>query len=116
TADWNLDGGANITGSHNRIEYNGVKMVYAGAAPLSEDEIQSLRRMIEGGDLESGAGGLETRPPREDYYAAVLGRVRPARRLNVLLHARTRPARIYAPPPPPPPGTPPAPPLRQPPP
>jgi len=28
TAHWKLDGGANITGSHNPIEYNGVKMVH----------------------------------------------------------------------------------------
>ena len=40
TAHWKLDGGANITGSHNPVEYNGVKMVHPGAAPLSEDEIQ----------------------------------------------------------------------------
>ena len=26
TAHWKLDGGANITGSHNPVEYNGVKM------------------------------------------------------------------------------------------
>src|SRR2546430_3941597 len=45
TAHWRLDGGANITGSHNPIEYNGVKMVHAGAAPLPADEIQSLRKM-----------------------------------------------------------------------
>src|SRR5919198_6372373 len=38
TAHWNLDGGANITGSHNPIAYNGVKMVWGAAAPLSEDE------------------------------------------------------------------------------
>ena len=47
TAHWGLDGGANITGSHNPVDYNGVKMVHPGAAPLSEDEIQSLRRLIE---------------------------------------------------------------------
>src|SRR6202008_1077911 len=69
TAHWRLDGGANVTGSHNPIEYNGVKMVHAGAAPLSEDEIQSLRKLAEAGDVESGAGGLEARSPREDYFA-----------------------------------------------
>ena len=42
TAHWGLDGGANITGSHNPVDYNGVKMVHPGAAPLSEDEIQGL--------------------------------------------------------------------------
>src|SRR5262249_35460198 len=57
TAHWKMDGGANITGSHNPIEYNGVKMVHPGAAPLSEDEIQGLRKTIENGDYETGAGG-----------------------------------------------------------
>src|SRR5215470_15891744 len=56
TAHWKLDGGANITGSHNPIEYNGVKMVHPGAAPLSEHEIQTLRAIAERGDYESGAG------------------------------------------------------------
>src|SRR6266576_3554854 len=61
SAHWKLDGGANITGSHNPIEYNGVKMVHPGAAPLTEDEIQTLRAMAERGDYESGAGALEER-------------------------------------------------------
>src|SRR5215468_11439202 len=71
TAHWTMDGGANITGSHNPIEYNGVKMVHPGAAPLSEEEIQSLRKMAESGDVEHGAGGLTERSPRDDYYATV---------------------------------------------
>src|SRR5262245_58459199 len=69
TAHWKLDGGANITGSHNPIEYNGVKMVHPGAAPLSEDEIQGLLRTIERGDYENGAGDLTEKSPREDYFA-----------------------------------------------
>src|SRR5919197_5585111 len=68
TAHWKLDGGANITGSHNPIEYNGVKMVWAGAAPLSEDEIQALRAVAESNTFERGAGTVETRSPREDYF------------------------------------------------
>src|SRR5215475_12906724 len=76
TAHWRLDGGANITGSHNPIEYNGVKMVHAGAAPLTEDEIQSLRKMADAEDYESGAGRLETRSPREDYFATIAGMIR----------------------------------------
>src|SRR2546428_613376 len=42
TAHWKLDVGANITGSHNPIEYNAVKMVDPGAAPLSGEVIQEL--------------------------------------------------------------------------
>src|SRR5499427_10539331 len=68
TAHWKLDGGANITGSHNPIEYNGVKMVHPGAAPLSEDEIQTLRALAERGDYESGAGELTEQSPRDDYF------------------------------------------------
>src|SRR5436309_15795233 len=67
TAHWKLDGGANITGSHNPVEYNGVKMVHRGAAPLSEDEIQALRKMVETRDWDSGRGGVQTRSPRDDY-------------------------------------------------
>ena len=35
TAHWRLDGGATVTGSHNPVSDNGVKMVHAGrGAPL----------------------------------------------------------------------------------
>src|SRR2546430_672622 len=34
-AHWKLDGGANITGSHKPIAYNGVKMVHRWSAPIS---------------------------------------------------------------------------------
>ena len=97
TAHWGLDGGANVTGSHNPIEYNGVKMVHAGAAPLSEDEIQSLRKMAEAEDYESGHGGLETKSPREDYFATVTALIRLARPLKVVVDAGNGIAGTYAP-------------------
>jgi phosphomannomutase/phosphoglucomutase len=97
TAHWALDGGANITGSHNPIEYNGVKMVHAGAAPLTEEEIQSLRRLAEAGDVESGHGGLETRSPREDYFATIASMIRLSRRLRVVVDAGNGIAGVYAP-------------------
>jgi len=97
TAHWKMDGGANITGSHNPIEYNGVKMVHPGAAPLSEEEIQSIRKTIEGGDYESGIGGLSERSPREDYFATIARIVTPARRLKVVVDAGNGVAGIYGP-------------------
>src|SRR5213083_2436993 len=97
TAHWKLDGGANITGSHNPIEYNGVKMVHPGAAPLTEDEIQSLRAMAERGDYERGAGALEERSPRDDYFEIVGRLVRPSRRLRVVVDAGNGVAGLYAP-------------------
>src|SRR5204863_1426248 len=80
TAHWRLDGGANITGSHNPVDYNGVKMVHPGAAPLSEDEIQSLRRRIEDGTLASGHGTLTTRSPADDYFQTLAALVKAPRR------------------------------------
>jgi phosphomannomutase/phosphoglucomutase len=97
TAHWKLDGGANITGSHNPIEYNGVKMVHRGAAPLSEDEIQRLRSMVEAEDYERGQGALETRSPREDYFATVQGLVTLRRRLKVVADAGNGIAGVYGP-------------------
>ena len=97
TAHWKLDGGANITGSHNPIEYNGVKMVHRGAAPLSEEEIQRLRTLIEGDDFERGSGGLTRRSPRDDYFTTVQSLVRPARRLRVVVDAGNGVAGTFAP-------------------
>jgi len=97
TAHWKLDGGANITGSHNPVDYNGVKMVHPGAAPLSEDEIQALRRLIETGDLAGGTGTVTTRSPRDDYFATVTSLVHPPRRLRVVADAGNGVAGLYGP-------------------
>ena len=97
TAHWQMDGGANITGSHNPIEYNGVKMVHPGAAPLSEDEIQALRTTIERGDFETGRGALTERSPRQDYFDTISRIVRPTRRLKVVVDAGNGIAGLYGP-------------------
>ena len=97
TAHWRLDGGANITGSHNPVDYNGVKMVHPGAAPLSENEIQDLRRSIEHGDLASGRGTTTERAVRDDYFSVVTRLVRPARRLRVVVDAGNGVAGRYGP-------------------
>ena len=98
TAHWKLDGGANITGSHNPVEYNGVKMVHPGSAPLSEEEIQGLRETIERGAIASGAGTLTTRDPRDDYFDTVGKLVRLARPLKVVADAGNGIAGVFGPP------------------
>jgi phosphomannomutase / phosphoglucomutase len=97
TAHWKLDGGANITGSHNPIEYNGVKMVHAAAAPLTEEAIQELRRLVETGDLEAGDGRLTSRSPREDYFTTLAGLVSLPRRLTIVADAGNGVAGQYGP-------------------
>ena len=51
-----LDGGAQITASHNPKQYNGIKMVRREAFPLSgEAGIGEIRDMI-AGDTPAAAG------------------------------------------------------------
>jgi phosphomannomutase/phosphoglucomutase len=97
TAHWGLDGGANITGSHNPVDYNGVKMVHRGAAPLTEDEIQRLRALAESGDLETGQGARTPRSPREDYFATIQRLVTLSRPLRVVADAGNGVAGLYGP-------------------
>ena len=97
TAHWRLDGGANVTGSHNPVEYNGVKMVHPGAAPLTEDEIQQLRTIAERGDFETGRGTIHSRSPRDDYFDTVTSLVRLSRRLRVVADAGNGVASLFAP-------------------
>ncbi len=96
-AHWGLDGGATVTGSHNPVSDNGVKMVHAGAAPLTEDEIQGLLGTIRSGDVERGAGRTSHRDPREEYFAAIAAHVRLGRRLTVVVDAGNGIAGSFAP-------------------
>lgn len=97
TAHWGLDGGATITGSHNPVSDNGVKMVHAGAAPLTEDEIQGLYAAIRTGAYAHGEGRRTPRDPREEYFGAITDRVRLARRLRVVVDAGNGIAGSFAP-------------------
>ena len=97
TAHWKLDGGATITGSHNPVSDNGVKMVHAGAAPLSESEIQGLLATIKSADFEGGVGTRATRDPRDEYWDAITSRVRLGRRLKVVVDAGNGIAGVFAP-------------------
>ena len=96
-AHWGLDGGATVTGSHNPVSDNGVKMVHGGAAPLTEEEIQGLLADIQAGAFATGQGRRTARDPREDYFAAILERVRLARPLTVVVDAGNGIAGSFAP-------------------
>jgi phosphomannomutase/phosphoglucomutase len=96
-AHWKLDGGATVTGSHNPVSDNGVKMVHAGAAPLTEEEIQGLLATIRDGDFATGRGRRTVRDPRNDYFTAITERVRLARPLKVVVDAGNGIAGSFAP-------------------
>jgi phosphomannomutase len=66
-----VDGGIQITGSHNPANYNGFKMVFQGR-PFFGDDIQALGRMAVAGDWDSGSGGAESRAVLDAYVDRLL--------------------------------------------
>jgi phosphomannomutase/phosphoglucomutase len=84
---WGLDGGIQITGSHNPAEYNGFK-ICLGTEALHGDQIQELRRRIEQGRVRDGQGHLERRAVLPEYQAYVLDNVgRLGRPIRVVVDA-----------------------------
>lgn len=79
-----LDGGMQITGSHNPPEFNGFKMTKR-VLPLYGAEIQAMRGLIERGDLESGPGRAVDRPVLDAYRAALVERLASPRGLRVVM-------------------------------
>ncbi len=71
-----LDGGAQITASHNPKRYNGIKMVREAAFPLSGDAgIGDIREMVVNKNLPAAAarfGALTQRQILDDYVELVL--------------------------------------------
>jgi len=66
-----VDGGVQITGSHNPAEYNGFKLVFQGRAFFGE-EIRDLARMAAAGDWVSGQGRVENRAIMDRYVARLV--------------------------------------------
>lgn len=65
--DLDLDGGVQITGSHNPPDENGFKMML-GKGSLYGENIQTLRAMIEASDFEAAPElAIETWDPTERY-------------------------------------------------
>src|SRR5437899_7539656 len=96
-AHWKLDGGATVTGSHNPVSDNGVKMVHAAAAPLTEEEIQGLLATITSGSFERGRGTRTIRDPRAEYFDAIASRWKLERRLKAVVDAGNGIAGSFAP-------------------
>ncbi len=61
-----VDGGIQITGSHNPPDYNGFKMVHAHA-PFFGDDILKIGALAAAGDWESGAGSVRDHDIFDQY-------------------------------------------------
>jgi phosphomannomutase len=70
-----VDGGIQITGSHNPANYNGFKMVFKGR-PFFGADIQKIGEMAASGDWDApadgGTAGSETRDIVDEYVTRLL--------------------------------------------
>jgi len=80
------DGGVMITGSHNPPEFNGFKTVL-GSGTIHGETIQEIRRMIEAGDLDRGAGSETTADVATPYVDEVAAQFHFPRRIRVVVDA-----------------------------
>ncbi|WP_142663080.1 phosphomannomutase [Paracoccus laeviglucosivorans] len=75
TAHYGADGGIEVTASHNPIDYNGMKLVAAGAAPLDPDtEFADLAALARSGAFEPAdrIGVITPFPEARSAYASAL--------------------------------------------
>ncbi|WP_114521080.1 phosphomannomutase/phosphoglucomutase [Altererythrobacter sp. ZODW24] len=66
-----VDGGIQITGSHNPANYNGFKMVFMGR-PFFGEDIKTIGRLAAAGDWTDGTGTVEARDVGTEYIDRVL--------------------------------------------
>ena len=66
-----VDGGIQITGSHNPANYNGFKMVFQGR-PFFGADILKIGEMAAAGDWDDGSGTHEKRDVEDAYIDALM--------------------------------------------
>lgn len=66
-----VDGGIQITGSHNPGDYNGFKMVLQHK-PFFGADIQDLGKLAEAGDWDEGEGTISNYEIMDDYVARLM--------------------------------------------
>ncbi len=80
------DGAVMITGSHNPIEYNGLKM-NEGLLSVYGENIQQLKIMIENEDFETGQGELSEADIVDDYKNMIKERIQLEKPFKIVIDA-----------------------------
>ena len=85
-----------VSGSHNPPQYNGLKMVVAGAT-LYGEEIQKLRAAVETNRLRKGAGRKSQANVLDAYIERIAGDVKLARPMRIAIDCGNGVAGMLAP-------------------
>jgi phosphomannomutase/phosphoglucomutase len=94
---YKVKGGAMITGSHNPKGWNGLKLAYDFSRTLGGEEIGEIYDLCESEDFVTGEGDYTEVTIAEDYTADLIGRVKIARRLKVVIDTGNGTAGAFAP-------------------
>ena len=94
--EWANFSGVMVTGSHNPPEYNGLKMVLGGET-LYGDTIRALRTRVEAGNLQQGQGKYSQRNVTEEYLAKIIGHIKLARPIKLVIDCGNGAPGAYAP-------------------
>jgi len=90
------DGGVMVTGSHNPIEYNGLK-ISEGVSSLHGADIQELGRRAGSAGVLAARGAVESASVDEAYLADLVGRIDLPRGLRVVCDPGNGAASILGP-------------------
>ena len=91
-----VDGGVQITGSHNPPEFNGFKLC-VGKTTIHGKEIQHVREIIESGKLSQGKGILKEYDIITPYLEMVKSKIKLNKKLKVVLDGGNGTSGLIAP-------------------
>jgi len=83
---FNADGGIMVTGSHNPIEFNGLK-ICEGIGSIYGEGIQNLRKIVEAGKFLSGAGTTSESTILDEYKKMIKSKIHLKKPLKIVVDA-----------------------------
>lgn len=81
-----INSGVMLTGSHNPVDYNGLKMVVCGRS-LTEDPIQRLYWRVKMGDVRQGEGQLDSQDLLPSYFQKISDTIKLERPMKIVVDA-----------------------------